>query len=95
MSKVLENTGKKLHICSDNGLFMMVAVRRAIMEEYGGETRYYGSKWYIQTHQRKGAGFAPFKFSGLRYVVGKKQEIIDMLSKSVQFKQAYAELVSR
>ena len=95
MTKVFENTSKKLCIYSDNGMFRLIAVRRAIMEEWQGVTRYYGSKWYIETHQRQGYGFVPFRFSGLTYCVRKKQEIIDMLSKSVNFKQAYAELIGK
>lgn len=95
MAKVFENTGKKLCIYSDNGMFRLTAVRRAIMEEWQGVTRYYGSKWYIETHQRQGRNFVPFRFSGLSYCVRKKQEIIDMLSKSVNFKQAYAELKTK
>ena len=92
MSKVSENTGKRLCIYSDNGLFRMIAVRRAIMETCNGVVHYYGSKWYIETHKRQGTNFVPFRFTGLHYIVKKKQELIDMLSRSVQFKQAYAEL---
>lgn len=94
MGKVFENTGKRLCIYSDNGAYRLTAIRRAITEDWGGVTHYYGSKWYIETHQRSGNGFVPFRFSGLQYVVGKKKEIISMLSKSVQFTQAYAELKS-
>ena len=95
MEKVFENTSKKLHIYNDNGMFRLIAVRRAIAEDWQGVTRYYGSKWYIETHQRQGCNFVTFRFSGLTYCVRKKQEIIDMLSKSVNFKQAYAELKSK
>ena len=92
MAKVFENNSKKLCIYSDNGMFRLIAVRRAISDDWQGVKRYYGSKWYIETYQRKDFGFVPFRFSGLTYCVRKKQEIIDMLSKSVNFKQAYAEL---
>ena len=95
MGKVSENTGKRICIYSDNGVFRLLAVRRAISEEYHGVIHYYGSKWYIETHQRRGFDFVPFRFAGLQYVVRKKQELIDMLSKSVQFKQAYAELIGK
>ena len=95
MGKVSENTSKKLCIYSDNGMFRLIAVRRAITEDWQGVTRYYGSKWYIETHQRQGCNFVPFRFRGLNYCVRKKQEIIDMLSKSVNFKQAYAELKAK
>lgn len=94
MSKVYENTGKRLCIYSDNGLYRLTATRRAIAEDWGGVIHYYGSKWHIETHQRQGNGFVPYKFSGLQYVVRKKKEIISMLSKSIQFTQAYAELKS-
>lgn len=92
MGKVYENTGKKLCIYSDNGVFRLIAIRRAITENKGSVTRFYGSKWYIETQKRSGNGFVSYKFAGLLYVVRKKQEIINMLSRSVQFKQAYAEL---
>ena len=92
MEKVYENSGKRICIYSDNGLYRLIATRRAIMEEWNGVTRYYGSQWYIETHQRNGYNFIPFKFRGLNYCVRKKQEIIEMLSKSVNFTQAYAEL---
>ena len=92
MSKVCENTGKRILIYSDSGVFKMSAVRRSIMEEYNGTTRYYGSKWYIETYLFKEGRYVPFRFRGIKYCVGKKKEIIDMLSKSVQFTQAYAEM---
>ncbi len=92
MSKVCENTGKRILIYSDSGVFKLSAVRRSIMEECNGITRYYGSKWYIETFQWKEGHYVPFRFSGVKYFVGKKKEIIDMLSKSIQFTQAYAEM---
>lgn len=92
MEKVYENTGKRVCIYSDSGEFRLIATRRAITEDRNGVTHYYGSKWYIETHQRRGFDFVPFRFAGLQYVVRKKQELIDLLSRSVQFKQAYAEL---
>ena len=94
MVKVSENTGKRLCIYSDNGLFRMTAVRRAVMETCNGVAHYYGSKWYIETHKRQGMDFVPFRFTGLLYIVKKKQ-LIDMLSRSVQFTQAYAELTGK
>lgn len=95
MSKVFENTSKRIIIYSDNGAFRLIANRRALSEEYNGIVRYFGSEWYIETHQRQGYGFVPYRFSGLRYIVKKKHEIIDMLSRSVRFKQAYAELKAK
>ena len=95
MSKVFENTGKRIIIFSDNGQFRFVANRRAVSESYNGVVHYYGSKWYIETHQRRGDGFVPCRFWGLKYIMNKKQEIFDTLSRSVQFKQAYAELTSK
>jgi len=95
MSKVYENTGSRITIYSDSGEYRMIAVRRAISEDHNGITHYYGSKWYIETHQRKGFGFIPCTFRGLQYVVRKKKEIIEMLSKSVQFTQAYAEMKAK
>ncbi len=92
MSKVFENTGKRIIIYSDDGAFRLIANRRAISEDHHGVIKYYGSEWFIETHKRDGHGFVPFRFSGLRYNVRKKQEIIDMLSRSVRFTQAYAEL---
>ena len=86
-SKVYENSGKRIVIFSDNGVY-----RRAISEIVQGVTRYYGSKWHIETHQRQGLGFVPVAFSNLPPIFRKKQEIIDALSRSVQFKQAYQEL---
>ena len=71
MGKVSENTSKKLCIYSDNGMFRLIAVRRAITEDLQGVTRYYGSKWYIETHQRQGCNFVPFRFRGLNYCVRK------------------------
>lgn len=95
MAKVYENTGRKILIYSDNGMYRLTATRRAISEDWNGITKFYGSKWYIETHKREGYGFVPYKFSGLPYVVSKKQEIMDLLSKSVQFKQANAELKAK
>jgi len=95
MAKVFENTSKKVYIYSDNGEFRLIATRRAITEDWNGITHYYGSKWYIETSRREGYGFVPYKFSGLPYIMRKKQELIDLLSKSVQFKQAYAELKAK
>lgn len=95
MGKVSENTGKRICIYSDNGAFRLLAIRRAISEEYHGIVRYYGSKWYIETHQWSGRCFVPFRFTGIQYVVSKKKELIEMLSKSVQFTQAYAELIGK
>lgn len=77
---------------SDNGLYKLVASRRAISEDHHGVIRYYGSKWYIETFKRVSYGFTPMKFAGLTYIVRKKQDIVEMLSKSVQFTQAYAEM---
>ena len=95
MGKVFENTSKRITIYSDNGEFKLVACRRAIMEEINGSVSYFGSKWYIETSRWQGYGYSPFRFSGLKYVFGKKKEIIETLSKSVQFTQAYAELTGR
>lgn len=95
MGKVFENTSKKVCIYSDNGSFRMIATRRAITEDWNGITHYYGSKWFIETAKREGYGFVPYKFSGLPYVVRKKKELLDLLSKSVQFTQAYAELKAK
>lgn len=94
-SKVYENTGKKIVIFSDNGVYRLTAVRRAISEVVQGVTKYYGSKWYIETQQRKGLGFVPVTFSNLPYIFRKKEEIINALSRSVQFRQAYKELKSK
>lgn len=94
-SKVYENTGKKLVIFSDNGVYRFTAVRRAISEVVNGITKYYGSQWYIETHQRYGSGFVPVKFDNLSHIFRKKKEIINALSRSVQFKQAYKELKSK
>ena len=94
MGKVVENTGKKLCIYSDNGMFRLTATRKALMDEWGGSMHWVGSKWYIETHKREGYGFVPYRFNGIQYNVKKKKDIIDMLSRSVQFKQAYAELRS-
>ncbi len=91
-SKVYENSGKRIVIFSDNGVYKLTATRRAISEIVQGVTRYYGSKWHIETHQRQGLGFVPVAFSNLPPIFRKKQEIIDALSRSVQFKQAYQEL---
>lgn len=95
MGKVFENTSKKIRIYSDNGEFRLTATRRALQNEWGGVMHYVGSQWYIETHKRQGYGFVPYRFSGLRYIVKKKQELIDMLSRSVQFKEAYAELSAK
>ncbi len=90
--RVYENTAHKIVAYSDNGAYRLIAQRRAISEQVNGVMRYYGSKWYIETHQRKGYGFAPVVFQGLDYVFKKKEDIIKALSKSIQFKQAYSEL---
>lgn len=95
MGKVFENTSKKVCIYSDNGIFRLIATRRAISENWNGITRYYGSEWYIETAKRKGYGFVPYKFSGLPLIVRKKQNLIDLLSRSVQFKEAYAEMMAK
>lgn len=91
-SKVYENTARKLVVFSDNGVYRLIAVRRAISEVVYGVTKYYGSKWLIDTHQRQGNGFIPVVFRNLSYTVRKKDEIIEALGRSVQFKQAYSEL---
>lgn len=77
---------------SDNGLYKLVASRRAISEEYHGVKRYYGSKWFIETFSRSVNVFVPMKFAGISYIVRSKKDIVGMLSKSVQFTQAYAEM---
>lgn len=94
MAKVFENNGRRLLIFSDDGVFKLSAIRRAIVEDWNGIIHYYGSEWHIHTFQRSGKGFIPYTFAGVKYIVGKKKEIINMLSKSVQFKQAYAELTN-
>ena len=92
MGKVIENTGKRVLIYSDNGLFRFIASRRAITENYNGTTYYNGSKWFIETSKKVENRYLPFRFSGLHYIISKKCELIDLLSRSVQFKQAYEEL---
>ena len=92
MDKVIENTGKRLCIYSDNGQYRLTATRRATEEHYYGMTRYCGSKWHIETHKFDGNRFVPVVLNGLVYVVSKKQEIINMLKMSVKFTKAYAEL---
>lgn len=95
MGKVFENTSKKVCIYSDNGVFRLIATRRAISEDWNGITHYYGSEWHIKTAKREGYGFVPYRFSGLPLLVRKKQDLINLLSKSVQFKEAYAELSAK
>lgn len=94
MEKVSENTSKRLCIYSDDGQYKLTATRRAIEERYYGMVRYFGSKWFIETHKYDGVKFVPIALSGLRYCVSNKREIIEMLSKSVKFTQAYIELVA-
>lgn len=94
-TKVFDNTGKKIVIYSDNGVYRLTAIRRAIRDVVNGVTRYYGSQWYIETHQRSGKGFVPVRFSNLSYVFRKKKDIVNILSKSIQFRQAYEELKSQ
>ena len=43
-SKVYENSGKRIVIFSDNGVYKLTATRRAISETVQGVTKYYGSK---------------------------------------------------
>jgi len=94
MGKVFENTGKKLCIYSDSGEFRLTATRRALMDEWNGAMHFVGSRWYIETHRRDGYNYVPYRFAGLEYIVKKKQDIMNQLRRSVQFKQAYAELSS-
>ena len=91
-SKVFENSGKRIVIYSDNGVYKLIATRHAISDVVKGVTKYYGSQWNIETFKRQGLGFVPMKFLNLPSIFRKKQEIIDTLSRSVQFKQAYQEL---
>lgn len=91
-TKVYENSGKRIVIFSDNGVYKLTATRRAISDVVQGVTKYYGSQWYIETQQRKGLGFVPVTFSNLPYIFRKKEEIINALSRSVQFRQAFQEL---
>lgn len=95
MGKVYENTKNRLHIYSNDGVFRFIATRRAISESSNGMTYYYGSQWYIETHRRNGNGFERYIFHGLKYVVSNKKAIYDLLSKSVQFSKAYAELTGK
>lgn len=91
-SKVYENSGKRIVIFSDNGVYKLTATRRAISDVVYGVAKYYGSQWHIETFKRQGSGFVPVVFPNLPSIFRKKQEIIDTLSRSVQFKQAYQEL---
>lgn len=95
MGKVFENNGGRLVILSDNCQYRLIATRRAISDVCNGIVRYYGSKWYIETHSKKGEVFMPVRLTGLTYIVRKKNEIIEMLSRSVQFTQAYREIVGK
>ena len=94
-SKVFFFFFKRIVIYSNNGVYKLIATRRAISDVVQGVTKYYGSKWYIETQQRKGLGFVPITFSNLPYIFHKKEEIINALSRSVQFRQAYEELKSK
>lgn len=90
--KVFENTGKSLGIYSDKNDFRLTATRRAVVDEWNGIRRYYGSKWFIKTYRLRDRRYEPYRFDSIPYIVSKKEEIIDLLSRSVQFKQAYSEL---
>ncbi len=90
--KVYENSGYRIVVFSDSGILRLTATRRALQDEKNGRPRYYGSKWHIETHQRHGQGFAPVRLTGLDYVMNRKQDIIDALGRSRQFRMAGAEL---
>ena len=95
MSKVYENTGGRLCIYSDNSKYRLIADRRAMTSNVGGRVRYCGSAWYIKTWENTPFGYREMRFQGVKYVVNKREEIIDMLSRSVQFKIAYQELTTK
>lgn len=95
MGKVFENTGKRMVIYSDNGLYRLIAMRRAITVGYGDSIRYHGQKWFINTHKKTTDGYVECNFIGLDYVVRHRRDIIDMLSKSVQFTRAYSEIIQK
>lgn len=90
--KVYENSGYRMVVFSDSGALRLTATRRALQDERNGRPRYYGSKWHIETHQRRGQGFAPVRLTGLDYVMNRKQDVIDSLGRSRQFRMAWAEL---
>lgn len=93
--KVYENTSYRIVVFSDSGALRLTATRRAIQYERNGRMRYCGSKWYIETHQRHGQGLVPIRLTGLVYVMSRKQDIIDALGRSSQFRMAWAELEGR
>lgn len=90
--KVYENSGYRIVVFSDSGILRLTATRRALQDERNGKPRYYGSKWHIETHQRQGRGFMPVRLTGLDYVMNRKQDVIDALGRSHQFRMAWAEL---
>jgi hypothetical protein len=94
MSKVYENTARRIVAFSDDGYYKLIAQRRAIQTERHGHTAYAGSYWTLDTYRREGISFVPYSFAGLPGRFGKKQEIIDALAKSVRFTQAYKELAA-
>ena len=91
-SKVFENNARHLVIMSDDGVYKMVAVRRAIKTERSGTVRFTGSYWTLETFRRDGDGFKPVLFEGLPSRFDRKEEIVGVLSTSVRFTQAYKEL---
>lgn len=48
--------------------------------------------WCIESYRSENGVYQPFRLRGLPYNVDRKRDIIDLLSKSVQFKIAYTEL---
>ena len=57
MSKVYENTARRIVAFSDDGNYKLIAQRRAIQTERHGHTAYAGSYWTLDTYRREGISF--------------------------------------
>jgi len=93
-NKVFENTARRIVAYSDDGVYKLVAIRRANQIEKRGQIAYRGSYWTLETFQRKGGIFVPYTFANLPWRYGKKKELIDVLQNSVRFTEAYKELTA-
>ena len=92
MSKVYENTARRIVAYSDDGAYKLIATRRANKTERFGHVAFVGSFWTLETFKKEGMTFQPYPFKGIPSRYNLKQEVIDQLKNSVRFTQAYKEL---
>lgn len=75
-NKVFENTARRIVAYSDDGVYKLIAIRRANQVERRGQIAYRGSYWTLETFQRKGGIFVPYTFANLPWRYEKKKNLL-------------------